>query len=342
MALALAAFDVGAAPSREWKEPIHFEYAAAPECPRADQVLRQIAAYTTHWTLAGPDEDARRFVVRIVRRDAVYFGQLDIREAVGATARRDIEGDTCEDTALGLSVAVALAIDPHASLTAVGPESPSTDEVPPPPPPPPPPRPPRREEEQSDRDGRAAREAPRTRTPSRPALSLGGRAEANGAVSGVLAVVDIFAELESPSVLTRIPSLRPALRGGVRHAFTRSTYVGRTRAEIGWSAGYLEACPARFALWPRVSIEGCFGANLGQLSAEALDIPGAAISRRRWFDYGVIVGARWQVHPHLFIESVAAMWAPLTRERLRIEPDGVVTEAPASGFSMGLGGGWRF
>jgi len=334
--LALVGLDARAEPAHERDEPIHFDYAAAPECPPADQVLRQLAAYTTHWTLARPDEHARRFVLRIVRRDAAYVGHFDIRDAAGETAGRDIEGESCEDAALGLAVAVALALDPHGSLVPATPEpSPIVE--------PPPSLPvPVKDGPATSRTGVVGRAARTTSSRPRGAVSVGARAEANGAVSGVLGVVDVFVELEWIGALARIPALRPALRAGVRHAFSRSTHVGTTRSAIGWNAGYVELCPARFALGPRVAIEGCLGADLGQLSAEALDIPGAGVTRRPWLDYGGVFGARWQLHPHFFLDGMAAMWAPLTRDRLRVEPDGVVTKAPAAGFSMGLGGGWRF
>src|SRR5690348_6607102 len=111
--LALVGLDARADPAHERNEPIHFDYAASPECPPADQVLRQVAAYTTHWALARADEEGRRFVLRIVRRGAAYVAHFDVREAAGETAGRDIEGESCEDAALGLAVAVALVIDPH-------------------------------------------------------------------------------------------------------------------------------------------------------------------------------------------------------------------------------------
>ena len=323
--------------AEEGREAIHFEYAAAPDCPPADRFLGQISAYTTRWTLARPGDDARRFVVRIGPRDEAYVGRFDIRQASGETAGRDIQGETCEDAALGLAVAVALAIDPQASLA-------------PAPPPPTEPRPiaeaPRPTSPPAPTGAKeSAAEAPIERkraSPSSAAVSVGGRAEVNGAVSGVLPVVDLFVELEWSGALAQLPTLRPAIRGGFRTAFTRTHQVGQTRAEIDWSAGYVEACPTRFAVTRQLAIEGCVGANLGILSAQAPDLRGPGITRRTWLDYGGLLGVRWHPHPHLFVEAVLAVWAPITRDRLRVEPDGVVTRAPPAGISAGIGGGWRF
>ena len=321
-------------------EAIHFEYVAPAGCPDMDGFLGRISTYTTRWTLAAPGAEARGFVVRITQREGAHVGRLDVRAATGETAGRDIEGESCEDTALGLAVAVALAIDPHASLLPVPATSAPPTELGTTADTAPSPSPPVRSDDAAD-----ARAAPAARSPSPPSLPavlVGARAEANGAVSGVLAVTDVFVELEWAGALARVPSLRPALRGGWRNALTRSTQVGQTRAEVDWTAGYLEACPARFAAARELTVEACLGAHLGVLSARAPELRTAGVTRRTWLDYGGLLGARWQPHPHLFVEAVAGVWAPITRDRLRIEPDGLVTRAPSAGISAGIGGGWRF
>jgi len=320
-------------PAEKGAEAIHFEYEASPDCPSAESFLGKISAYTTRFTLAGPGPEARRFVVRIDQRDRGYVGHFNVRAASGETAGRDIEGESCDDAALGLAVAVALAIDPEASLVPPAPppvDGPAASAAPAPSPPRDAPR------------SMPARAPSASSPPPRPAVSFGARAEANGAVSGVLAVIDLFVELEWPGASRRVPALRPAVRGGWRNAFTRTVQVGQARAEIDWTAGYLEACPARFAVARDLAIEACLGANLGILSAQAPDLPAASVTRRTWLDYGGLLGARWQPHTHLFVEAVASAWAPITRDRLRIEPDGLVTRAPSVGISAGIGGGWRF
>ena len=178
--------------------------------------------------------------------------------------------------------------------------------------------------------------------PAASSVGVGRGRVRRRACSGARRRVDVFVELEWIGALAGVPSLRPAIRGGWRNALTRTQQVGKTRAEIGWAAGYLEACPARFALTRQLALEGCAGAHLGALSAAAPGLLGGGIRRRTWLDYGGLVGARWQPHPHLFIEAVAAVWAPITRDRLRVEPDGLVTRAPPAGISAGMGGGWRF
>lgn len=339
-AVAILAAPTHAEAGEQGTEPIVFAYAAPRTCPSSEQVLEQVAAFTTKWKLAARGTDARRFELRIERHGSAYDGRLVVHEANGDLSRREMDGETCEDTALALAVAVALAIDPSASIGAPPTPPAPVTESPEPTPEPEPAPPSSSPREPTDRP--AGRPSPPPRSSSPFLVALGARGEANAAVSGTLAVVDAYLEAEWNRASERLPWLRPALRLGVRHALSRRLVVGLTRAEVDWNAGYLELCPARFALGRPLTIEGCVGSNVGVLSAEARGIPGSTPTRRAWFDYGALVGARWQFHRQLFLEGVVAMWAPVTRDRLRVEPDGVVTEAPRAGISAGFGVGWRF
>lgn len=336
LGLSLSASEAGA--REDAADRIVLEYSAARECPSTDELLRRIASYTTRWTLAQPDEAARRFVVRIARRGDRYVGRLDLREARGDAAAREIAADDCDDVVLGLAIAVAIAIDPHAAL---GPDVPGREapDAPSPVAPPetdvpaPAPARPRREAQTAP--------APQAARVDRLAASVGARAEANSAVSGVLAVVDVYVEVEWSAPIARLP-LRPVLRAGLRKSFARTSRVGETETSIEWSAGQIEACPTRLLVTSRLAIEACLGSNVGVLSAAVRDIPGAGVTHRFWLDYGAVVAARWRFHPDLFVEAAGAAWLPVTRDRLRVEPDGLVTEAPPVGFSAGIGAGWRF
>ena len=322
-------------------ERISLQYSAAAECPDREELVRRISAYTTRWTLEEPNDAARRFVVRIDRRDERYLGRLELRETSGDAASRAIEDDDCEDVVLALAIAVAIAIDPHAALGPAAPD-PAEGDAP-------------RDESATPEPRAPRREEPKARAehPPRPGSgdagqvprlvgAIGARGEMNTAVSGVIAVVDLYVETEWSSPIARLPWVRPVLRAGFRKSLPRTSRVGETEASIDWSAVQIEACPSRFRLSSQMSAEGCLGSNVGVLSAEARDVPGANTTHRPWFDYGAVAAARWQVHRGLFVDAAAAVWLPLIRDRLRIEPDGVVTHAPGVGFSAGIGGGWRF
>ncbi|MDF2692025.1 MAG: hypothetical protein K0S65_408 [Labilithrix sp.] len=314
--LGIPSSEASAAETETETEPIVFEYTAPPDCPSAEDMLGQIAAFTTKWTLARPDAVARGFVLRIVPTEAGYAGRFDLRELSGNVTGRDVVGDRCEDVTLGLAIAMAIAIDPRAMGAAPPPAEPASPKKAPTP-----------------------KESPR---PPNVAVSIGGRGEANSAVSALIAVLDLYLELEWTPAAKRIPWFKPTFRGGFRQSFKRTNRVGQSEADISWSAGQIELCPSRFALGSRFSIEGCLGSNIGVLSAQARGIFGARPTRLSWFDYGGLIAARWQFHSHLYAETAFGAWFPLTRDRLRVEPDGVVTEAPFLGFSAGLGIGWRF
>jgi len=311
--LAMPSSEASAAEPRP--EPIVFEYTAPPDCPSADDLLGQIAAFTTKWTLAQADAPARGFVLRIAPAEAGYAGRFDLRDLSGNVVGRDVVGETCEEVALGLAIAVAIAIDPRSMGAAPASEPPPPEKMPSP---------------------------KATRRPAKLAVAIGARGEANGAVSEPIVVADLYFEVEWTPAAERIRWLRPVLRGGFRQSFERTNRVGQSEADIRWSAGQIEICPSRFLLGAGLSIETCLGSNIGVLSAQARGIFGARPTRRSWFDYGALVAARWQLFAHLYAETALGAWFPLTRDRLRVEPDGVVTEAPFAGLSAGLGIGWRF
>jgi len=326
-------------------EQIGLDYSAPAECPSAEQVLRQIAGYTAKWTLAHGRDDVRHFRLRAEHRDGAYVGRFDLREADGTTVGREVTGDSCEDVALALAITVALAIDPRATV-GVGEESPSpvvvqvTDA---PPAPNDSSSPPRGEPKVGTVPDRPVKPAARADVASpRMNLAVGARVEGTTAVSGLLAVIDAFFEIEAERAIERLPWFRPVVRVGLRQSFTRTASVGDARVDIGWTAGQIEACPSRLVFASQLSVEGCLGANVGELTALARDIPGAERTRRLWFDYGGLLALRWQAHPNLFAELAGASWVPRTRDRLRVAPDGLVSRAPEVGFSAGVGIGWRF
>lgn len=319
------------------EEAIVVDYAAAPSCPSGDQFLAQLRSFTPRWVLAPAGTEARRFVLRITRVDGRFVGTFDLRAASDGEVRREVRGETCANVASGLAVAVALAIDARAATTdapaPAPPEpAPAAPEPAPAPPEPVPPRTPN------------ARPTPHPTEPARRTfISVGARIDANGAVSVTLPTATAFVD-----VAWRVPTrsslhfaLRPTVRAGVRQSLTRTTSDGRSLVDITWRTGFLELCPAHLALPAHVSLEGCLAANVGQLTAEALDVPSARASRL-WVDSGLELGARWQAHRHVFVSLSTGLWYPIIRDRIRITRDRIASEAPPLGPSAGVGVGYRF
>lgn len=342
----LAARDARAEGPVEPLEPITLEYSAPAECPSVDHLLRQVRAYTSNWTIAPERPDARHFRLRTEHRGPGYVGRFDVRDEGGATVGREVTGESCDDVALALAITVALAIDPRANLSANPPLTPPrVDEADPPAAVAERDEPVEAPRGSSEDRGRNRSPEPPTRveaTSPRARLAVGSRLEGTTAVSGVLAVFDAFFEVDLERTSERLPWLRPVLRLGLRKSFTRTASLGEARLAIDWTAGQIEICPSRFSLAPSLSVDVCAGSNVGEITATAREIPDAPPTRRLWFDYGGLLALRWQAHPNLFAEITGAMWVPRRRDRLRVEPDGVVSQAPAAGISTGLGLGWRF
>lgn len=317
----------------EPEEPIRFEYDSPPECPSTAHVLDQVRSYTTRWTLTPGGNEARRFFLRITREGNSYVGQLDLTSSSGpGVEQRNIRSDSCDDVAAGLAVVVALAIDPTSSGPSPSPAR-LDDGVA---------TAPAAREDRKPVRPKARPPGASTPSPPRAAVSAGARVDATGAVSGVLVTMAALAEVAWSRPIDRVPSVNPVLRAGYKQSLPRTARVGEASADMVWRAGFVEACPSRFALPAHLFVEGCVGIDVGQLSAEAQNVRGGKPGGRLWLDYGALVGVRWQLHPHAFVELSGGLWFPLTRESFRIEPDGVVSMAPAVGGSFGAGGGWRF
>lgn len=346
IAAALMAIALPSSATSDGEEAIVVDYAAAPSCPSGDQFLAQLRSFTPRWVLAPAGAEARRFVLRITRVDGRFVGTFDLRAASDGEVRREVRGQTCADVASGIAVAVALAIDARASTTdapaATAPEPAPAPPEPAPGPPEPAPGPP----DAAPAQPRTPNARP-TRPPMEPAhrtfISVGARIDANGAVSVVLPTAAAFVDVawHVPARSSLQFALRPTVRAGVRQSLTRTTSDGRSHVDITWRTGFLELCPAHLTLPAHVSLEGCLAANVGQLTAEALDVPSARASRL-WIDSGAVLGARWQAHRHVFVSLSTGLWYPIIRDRIRVTSDRVASEAPPLGPSAGVGVGYRF
>ncbi|AKU94862.1 hypothetical protein AKJ09_01526 [Labilithrix luteola] len=317
-------------------EGVTLAYSAPRTCPSRVELLGRITQYTPHFRLAAEGEDARHFDIRIAREGRAWVGAFDVGEGTGP---RSIRGETCDDVVLGLVVAVATALDPHAGLppetaekeanVEVREEPPSEPE-PAPPVSVPPPRP-------------SERSRPAPAPPPRPVVfAVGLYGGVNGAVSSTLGVFGAFAEASFEPPFARLSWLRPTIRLGAKQSLPRTASVGDSEASVWWTAGALELCPARVTVVDRLTSELCFGTDVGALSAMPKGGAEGGTTRRLWLDYGAALGFRWQMRAHAFAFADLGAWIPLTRDRLRLEPDGVVTEAPRFGISAEFGGGWRF
>ena len=320
-------------------EAIHLDYAAEGRCPERRRILSELEAHADNWQLAEPGARKRRFVLRIEHRDAQYVGRLEIRSTNGEIAAgSEIRGPDCEDVALGLTLAVALALDPRSNAPpgdlastppaeGVSPLSRRAAEAPASGPPPlagpaPPPAPP-----------------PIEATSASWHVGLGARVEASRGVVGVLGGASLYGELGWAGP---VRWFAPKLRLGARRTLSAELDVKGGHVDLALTAALAELCPVALAFGSSVETGVCLQGSLGALSASATNIPAARDARRIWLDYGGLGTVRWWIDRRVSLEGSLGLSVPITRDRIRVEADAVVTRADAVVLLGSVGVFYRF
>jgi hypothetical protein len=319
-------------------ESVRIDYMAPAGCPDATVFLHSLRERTTHWRDATPDEQARRFLVRVAPMGRSFSGRLEIRSPDGNTAVRRVEGTTCDEVASALTLMTALAIDPKA-LTG-GPkaalESPA--------------EPPAELAAESDRQPLSPSEvavAVRPPSASQSAAqpwrwSVGLLGNMTFGVAPTLGYgADLFVDAEAPASST----LGPAVRMGI---FLNQCDVEfpTAAARFQWAAAAVEGCPVRLGLMDlRLTVHPCLAFRLGVLRGEGRRIsqPNQTISV--WSDAGPVLRLRLAVTARLILEAQGALVLPLHRPTFEITDLGsptTVYSVPRVGGSVGIGVAYRF
>lgn len=326
------------------EEAVHLDYVAEGRCPSRGQILSDVEARADGWQIAEPNARARRFVLRIEPRDGVYIGRLEIHSASGEVSTgTEIRGPDCSDVALGLTVAVALALDPRAGDSSPQPLPPTGESKPPRDPTshaPPPNRPGRPGSSTPPTTARPASDPDRPSGVSGPHVGLGARIEVSRGVAGTLVGASLFGELawETP-----FPWLAPKARLGGRRTLPTTIDVTGGHVDMTLSAAFVELCPVALALGPRVEASACLQGSVGALSAAAAtEIPAARDEQRLWLDYGVLGAVRLRVGDRVSLDASVGLTVPITRHRIRLEPDELVSRAGPLVFGAGAGMTHRF
>ena len=106
-------------------ETIRLVYQAPAPCPGVDAFLALVRRSAPRLRLAGDDDSARTFLVRVQGVRAAR-GRLTVAKDGAIVGLREVEGATCEEVSRVLAFAVALAIDPKAKPPLdIGPPQPS-------------------------------------------------------------------------------------------------------------------------------------------------------------------------------------------------------------------------
>lgn len=346
--------DAGASIADDEAEPIHLEYSAPTGCPDRAAFEAHVRALTAKARFEVARPGVRTFDVR-VEAGAPLRGTMVVVRGDVVEGRRVVEADRCSDVDDALTLMVALAIDPQASLTPVSagsaaapssiPSAPapsaaeSASAAPPPQPAPPAPaapQPPPRQNAPVARDDSRSRLLP---TLQPETLSVGvDLAVASGVAPGLLASA-------SPSVEWRSGAkslLAPALHLAFVRTATGNFDAGGGAASLTWTAGRLDGCGLD---WPPVAslhLLGCARVEAGVIDAVGSGIVGAHGSTRGWFAAGPLMRVEWAFLPPLYLDADVAPMLRVTADRFFFLPDSTVYEVPYAGLDASVGIGVHF
>ncbi len=331
-------------------EPVRIEYQASPGCPDAVTFSAAVNARTTRARAASAGERARTFVVVVAPDGRGVAGRVTIRDLDGRELRRDVTGATCAEVADALALVVALAIDPHASVTPIAlppaasapPSSASTPHSSTPAPPPasaarpptvlpspsvsalPPPR------------SSPSPLAPRTARVAFGALGAGG-VFSTGVTPSTLFGLDVFAELRLAADDWMTPSFRIAFERTASDTLTGANGTAR----FVWTAGRFDACVRGWRAG-RLSIGPCARAEVGAISAAGGGVTHPKNETGPWLALAPAVRARVSIADVLFLDADLALRVALARETFYFEPDATFYEVPVLGVTGGVGFGAVF
>jgi hypothetical protein len=343
--------EAGASIADEEAEPIHLEYSAPPGCPDRAAFEAHVRALTAKARFEIARPGVRTFDVRIEAGAPLRGTMLVVRGSV-VEGRRVVQADRCSDVDDALTLMVALAIDPQASLTPVSagsaappasiPSAPSVagsasappvpQPVPPTPPPPPPTRQSAAVPQEDARSGALPQRQPET-------LSIGvDLAVASGVAPGMLVGA-------SPSVEWRSGArslLAPALRLGFVRTSSGTFDAGGGAASFTWTVGRLDGCGLDWSPAASLHLFGCARVEAGVLDAVASGIVGAHGSTRGWFAAGPLMRVEWAFLPPLYLDADVAPMFRVTADRFYFLPDNTVYEVPYAGLDASVGLGVHF
>lgn len=341
-------------------------YEGPERCPRREAFVAQVEARTNRarWVEAAPG--VRRFGVELSADDGVARGVLTLRDAAGTEARREIDGQSCEEVVAALALITALAIDPSARTAPIpaapgpvpgpvpgptpepaptpvpggpgpgpapvpAPPAPLPAPVPAPEPPPPRPLPPP--------IGLWSDELWAESEPAGWRFALGLHVWASSVLGSTLGpVVPIF--FDAASGATGL--LAPAFRVAFSVMPPRTLAAGGGTASFTRFAGHLSGCPVRLGLYESLALRPCLELELGALRATGSGVPDASVATTPWVAGDVAL--RLEVAPvdWLLLELDGKASVPFVRPRYAFVPDvPIVAVDPVIG-TFGGGAAIRF
>jgi hypothetical protein len=318
-------------------ESVRIDYAAPAGCPDVTAFFLSLRERTTRFREAGPDEQARRFLVRVRTVGSSFSGRLEIRSPDGRTAVRNVDAPICDEVSNALALITALTIDPNA-LTG-SPKMAGTSQVEPTPGSAAGPDRPR-----SPLSAAAVVTLPLLATPdaSQPwRWSAGLLGHATFLVSPTLGYGgDIFVEAEAPDS----SRLGPAVRMGIFLNQSDVELPSGRAARFQWALTEIDGCPVRLG-GTRLALHPCLVFRLGVIHGEGRRISQPKKTVSLWSDAGPMLRLRFGVTARLFLDAQGGIVLPLHRPSFEITDMGSSMTAysvPRLGASAGIGVAYRF
>ena len=367
---------IGLARAQPAEEPIRLDYQSGPGCPDEASFVTRIRARSQRARLVAEGEPAREFHVRLAGAGRPA-GSVTVVNHGHADGTRRVDAATCDEVADGLSLIVALALDPRAPAAeappvastpagvspvdagapsgpivspaaapsvpaASAPPAPSAPSLPPPPPAPSraPPTPPPSGAQGPAPAETTAHDAAAGRGPGPLGLHL--FAGLDFAAATAVAPVDLFGA--SPYLGWR--STGAALLGlSIRAAFLRIGSGPQTapggKATFTWTVGRVDAC-GLFRPDRPLRAGGCARVESGLLDGSGDDIVAARTQHGAWIAVGALARVEWTFLGPLLLDLEAGPTFRPVYDRFRFLPDTTVYQVPVVGFDAEAGLGVHF
>ena len=305
--------------------PIRLQYRAPPACPPAADFEHAVRRFLPKLA-ARPAGAAQRRVEVEIGPDGLR-GVLAEPAPEGGTRTRAASGQTCAEVAEILAFAVALTIDPEASVppelaAKLGASSPEPAAA----------TAPAQASQAAARAEPSVVAAPRSAKPSEPE---GGEVDWAVSASGFVMTapaprVSVGGAL-SVDAAWRLVGGVSSMRLGASYLTSKSVVVDSATVSFRNWLAVLELCPR---VWggPELRFGLCVRVDGGVRIASAEDIPSGRSRPRPWLDLGPTAHARWFPRRHLFFDLGLGATFTAVQDRVYLRPDTTVHDAPSWGF----------
>jgi hypothetical protein len=301
---------------------IALAYDRPAGCPDRAELERQIRARSSRIEIR---TDAQRAFRVAIETEPRPHALIEMSEGGGASAVRELDGETCREVVAAAALVVAVLSDPEAGElpTPATPERAPVDSALPE-------RDRAAPEARRPVAGSGATDATREARPIRVRGVLGFGLSIEGGRAPDLAL--------SPRPLVGIElgsgAIHPAFRLSGARARSGSIATSSGIAQLTWTAGRVDGCAAFGDSGPVA--EACASFEAGQIRGRGRETENPENTGQVWLAPGLIGRAGWELEGALRIELDAGIQFPLLRYRFYFGPDVTAYEVPGAALTSGI------